>query len=70
METTLIAEALKVWGVPGGVVLYVLIMSYRQLASNDKGGSSALQDIREIKDHLYDLRGRVSKIEGYLEGRK
>ena len=68
MEATLIAEAIKIWGVPGGVLIFVLATIYKNMGRSDSNGS-ALDDIREIKEHLYDLRSRVSKIEGYLEGK-
>lgn len=62
METALIAEAIKVWGVPGGVVIFVLVMAYKQLGSG--GGSDLAQemqrDILHIKASLSDLQTKVA----------
>lgn len=67
METTLITEAMKVWGVPGGVLVFVFIMAYRQISSGAGGdGRKDMQNMAEhvkvLLDHIEDMRGDITPI--------
>lgn len=75
MEAALIAEAVKVWGVPGGVLVLVLVMSYRQLSSGSSSRDAAkdlqsiaanisalLAHITALLDHVDDVRGDIAPI--------